>query len=175
MHRFASTCSLLCLIAAAFSGCGDTDDDGSGGSAGTGGSGGSGGTGGSGALSGAGGGSGSSFDAGSDASSFEECFNDQGALSNYDLKICDPQASECVFAVHQTDCCGNTTFVGLHQAQLAKFQACEAAWRATLPACGCPSGPPSVEQAGTVQDESQVQVECINCTTTTCVCMTTPK
>jgi len=115
------------------------------------------------------------MDAGADASSFADCFTSTGTLATYDLKLCDPAANECVFAAHQSDCCGNIVYTGIRKNQVALFQRCEAAWRVSLPQCGCPADLPTVEQSGTVANGSRVGVDCINCTLSTCVCITVPK
>jgi hypothetical protein len=180
MRRIVSLVLLASSLASSLAiSCGETDSDSKGTSGGSGGmtSGGGtgGGTGGAGGAGGSTGGSaGESEDAAPDGSSFSDCFNRQGMFSNYDLKICNPVLNECIFAAHQTDCCGSITYVGLQKDQKAKFDECEAAWRQTFPPCGCAPGPSTVEQAGTVSGESEVAVDCVNCTTTTCVCVTIP-
>lgn len=79
--------------------------------------------------------------------------------------------------VHQTDCCGNTLLLGVASTHLKELQACEQAWRATLPGCGCPAGPPKIEQpAGTtVTDPSAAQVTCGDFTQTSGICFSQPK
>lgn len=47
--------------------------------------------------------------------------------------------SDCVVAVHQTDCCGNQRGLGLHASQRAAFDAAEAVCRPMYPRCGCPT------------------------------------
>ncbi|MFO0601713.1 MAG: hypothetical protein U0324_01005 [Polyangiales bacterium] len=47
--------------------------------------------------------------------------------------------SDCVVAIHQTDCCGNQRGLGLHGSQRAAFDAAEAVCRPMFPRCGCPT------------------------------------
>ena len=145
----------------ALAACGGESDS-EGGSGGTGGSGGA--TGGSGGATGGSGGGG-----------YLDCFDASGKLSAYDLKTC--TGDTCVVVEHQTDCCGNTLLVGVESANLAKLQACETAWRATLPGCGCPAGPPTIEQPSgtTVTSKDAAKVTCGNWTSTSGICITEPK
>lgn len=82
----------------------------------------------------------------------------------------------CEIFAHVSDCCGNVLLIGVESSQLAKLQACEAEWVKTLPSCGCPAGPPSVEQPNvTVADQDAADVSCANFTSSSGVCLTSPK
>lgn len=153
---------------------------GNGASAATGGSGATGGggaTGGSGgATGGTSGGGGTSGSGGTtpDGGDYLKCFDATGKFTAYDLKTC--TGDTCAIVAHQTDCCGNTLLIGVEASHLAELQACEAAWAATLPDCGCPAGPPEVEQpAGTVSSPSDAVVTCGNWTMSSGICITQPK
>lgn len=69
--------------------------------------------------------------------------------------------ANCVVGVHQTDCCGNTHAVGMNHSERDRFDAAEAACRATYPACGCPAGPTTTDSGETAFDASAIQVGCI--------------
>jgi hypothetical protein len=146
---------------------GSSESDGTGGAA-TGGAGGTGGSGGAGGSSGSGGST-------TDGGEYLKCFDATGKFTAYELKTCSGDA--CALLVHQTDCCGNTLLIGVAEARLAELQACETAWRATLPDCQCPAGPPQIEQPGgtTVNDPSGAEVGCINWTSSGGICLTQPK
>jgi len=53
--------------------------------------------------------------------------------------------SDCAFALHLTDCCGSSVYVGIAKARQVEFQTCESAWASHFPPCGCASGPPETE------------------------------
>ncbi len=69
--------------------------------------------------------------------------------------------ANCVVGVHQTDCCGNTHAIGMNHSERDRFDAAEAACRATYPACGCPAGPTTTDSGETALDGSAIQVGCI--------------
>jgi hypothetical protein len=158
---------LLALSMAAACG-GTSESDGTGGAS----TGGVGGAGGAGGTGGAGGSGGTTTDGGE----YLKCFDANGKFTAYQLKMCGGSQS-CAIMVHQTDCCGNTLLMGVDAARLAELQACETAWRATLPDCQCAAGPPQIEQpAGTtVNDASEAELGCINWTSSGGICMTQPK
>ena len=156
---------LLVAVGCGGSSSGDGNSGGTGGSGATGGA--TGGVGGSGGTTGGSGGT--NPDGGS------ACFDATGTLTSYDVKTC--TGDTCAILVHQTDCCGSTLLMGVEASHLAEMQACEKAWRATLPACGCPAGLPTIEQpaGATVNDASAAQVTCGNWTNTSGICITIPK
>ena len=106
-----------------------------------------------------------------DETGWEECFDDENGGVSTSLKIC---SDGCVIKEHQLDCCGSVRYVGISTESAAQFDACEALWRAHFPQCGCASSPPKIEQPsdGEVQDVSEVNVDCMNCTMDSCVCIT---
>jgi hypothetical protein len=135
------------------------------------------GTGGGGTSTGSGGGTTSaSGGGGAGGGAANACFTEQGAFSTFNLKLCDPVLDECTIAVHTDDCCGTTRFVGINQNQVDLFNSCEADWVGDLDACGCAAGPSLVEQpqTGEVGSIDEVTVECMNCTGSSCICVTVP-
>jgi hypothetical protein len=106
---------------------------------------------------------------------WQECFGADGQNVQWVLSQC--TGNTCEMMHHVLDCCGNTMLVGVEASKKALFEACEAAWAATLPACGCPSGPLQIQQpfGSTVTDASEANVGCINWTSSGGVCMTTKK
>ncbi len=123
---------------------------------------------------GAGGSSTSSSGAGGNA--WEDCFGADGKYVQSALNVCD-QNTVCEMVEHQIDCCGNVMLVGIDAAQKAQFEACEAAWGATLPECDCPMGLPQIQQpyGETVNSASDAIVDCLNWTMSGGVCITVPK
>lgn len=79
--------------------------------------------------------------------------------------------ANCVVGVHQTDCCGNTSALGMNHSERDRFDAAESACRATYPLCGCPSGPTTTDSGETAFDVATIQVGCI-ASGPTRVCMT---
>ncbi|MBK7582714.1 MAG: hypothetical protein IPI67_21270 [Myxococcales bacterium] len=166
-HRLLALLLSPALAVTLPAGCGGSSDTDASGGTSTGGAA-TGGSSGTGSSSGSGGSS-------ADGGDFLKCFDATGKLTAYDLKTC--TGATCTLLVHQTDCCGNTLLIGVDTSHLAELQACETAWRTTLPACGCPAGPPEIEQpAGTtVSDASAASVSCGNFTNTSGICITQPK
>ena len=70
--------------------------------------------------------------------------------------------ADCTFDVHQTDCCGNTTAMGINRADAERFAALEPICRASYPGCGCPAFPTQTDSGETVTDTTTVQVGCIS-------------
>ncbi|MGZ3450295.1 MAG: hypothetical protein ACXVEF_11910, partial [Polyangiales bacterium] len=64
----------------------------------------------------------------------------------------------CSFGLHQTSCCGSLVAIGFNHAEKTKFDATEAAWRATCPACGCPPAP-TVDELGKTGTSFQVKCD----------------
>jgi hypothetical protein len=69
---------------------------------------------------------------------------------------------DCGFAIHQTDCCGNTLAMGVRASEVTRFEALEPICRDSYPACGCPARPTQTDSGETVTDPSTVQVGCIS-------------
>lgn len=146
-------------------GCGgSTDTNGTGGTSGTG------------ASSGAGGGGGGTGGSGGSGGtlSWQECFGADGQQVQWALDLC--TGATCQIEQHVLDCCGTVMLVGIEASKKAMFDACEAAWTATLPPCGCAPGPTQIQQphGGTVTDPSKATVGCVNWTQSGGICMTSP-
>jgi len=77
------------------------------------------------------------------------------------------QDSDCIVAVHQTDCCGNQRGLGLHRSQREAFDAAEAICRPMYPRCGCPTRGILCDDERWTFDPSSVGVACRSnrCTT----------
>ena len=101
------------------------------------------------------------------------CMSESGQLDGL-LKACQSD-SDCVIEQEQTDCCGTILYVGVDTASVAAFSACEAAWVAHFPGCGCASNQTKTEDGkATVlgSDASAPQVHCTDFTMNGGVCMT---
>lgn len=160
---------LAFLVAA---GCGGSSTSG-----GTGGSGGAtGGSAGSGATGGGGSGAtgGSPADASTDGG-FSQCFDSKGNfIAGYDWTTCG--GGDCSMVAHETDCCGSILLIGVASSHLKALQACEKAWRASLPACGCASNKISTQQpSSTVANQSMATVQCTDWTMQSGICLSEPK
>ena len=110
-------------------------------------------------------------DAGSDAG-YLACMDDAGQLSP-SLKACQSDA-DCIVVDEQTDCCGTMLYAGIAKASASAFAACEAAWVAHFPGCGCASNKTSTEDGKTStfgSDAGAAQVHCIDFTMSGGVCM----
>lgn len=70
--------------------------------------------------------------------------------------------SACVVVFHQIDCCGTSAAVGINHASKDAFDADEATWLATCPACGCASRPTIAEDGKTAGQMSAFKVACVN-------------
>jgi hypothetical protein len=106
-----------------------------------------------------------------------EAAPDVGPDSEQDLKACIWKAQwchnpgDCVTAVHTVDCCGTLQVIGVNQANMASFDACEQAWQDTLPDCACGAKPTTTESGSAeVTDMSQVDARCTNFTSEGGIC-----
>jgi hypothetical protein len=81
-------------------------------------------------------------------------------------------ATDCFAAAHQTDCCGQRTFIGVRTSAQAQFQSLEAACEATYPACGCPVGQTTTDDGSKIQFTATPGVACVQgvCTTYAAEC-----
>jgi len=110
-----------------------------------------------------------------DSSSWTDCFGADGTLADWSIKAC-KGAGSCLVKEHQVNCCGTMVWMGVAGADEARFDACEALWRAHLPECGCAAEATKTEQPKeAVAIIADVDVGCMNCTMDSCVCMTFPK
>jgi hypothetical protein len=68
----------------------------------------------------------------------------------------------CVVGLHQVDCCGSMVASGIGAAERDRFDAAEAACRATYPLCDCLPRPTETDSGETADDPSSIQVGCIS-------------
>ena len=116
--------------------------------------------------------SGGPTDAGTDAA-YLACMTSTGQLLGI-VKSC-MSSSDCVIEQELTDCCGTTLYVGISMASVGAFNACESAWEAHFPGCGCASNQTGTEDgimARRGDDAPAPQVHCIDFTMNGGVCMT---
>ena len=101
------------------------------------------------------------------------CMDASGQL-DASLKTCKSD-TDCVIEQEQTDCCGTILYVGVRTASAAAFDACEAAWVAHFPPCGCASNQTRTEDGKTTTiggDAGAPQVHCTDFTMNGGICMT---
>jgi hypothetical protein len=91
------------------------------------------------------------------------CFGEGAVVPVVPYKECATR-DDCTIARHQTDCCGNAMMIGIAKSQKAAFDACEAASEAAFPACGCPSGPLTIEDGTPFKSDGTLtfNVLCVN-------------
>ncbi len=115
----------------------------------------------------------SSLDAPTDAPAYLACMDDKGQLDG-SLKTCQSSA-DCVMKQEETDCCGTILYVGVSKSSSAQFDACEKAWEAHFPGCGCASNVTKTEDGKATQiglDGGAPQVHCTNFTSNGGICLT---
>lgn len=71
-------------------------------------------------------------------------------------------AADCVIALHQVNCCGTLTAIGLNASEQAAFDAAENTCRMQYPGCGCAQSPTTTEDGKMSMDDSLIQVDCKN-------------
>jgi hypothetical protein len=99
--------------------------------------------------------------------------NESGQLDE-SLKTCQAD-SDCAIEQEQSDCCGTILYVGVSTNSVAAFSACEAAWVAHFPGCGCASNKTSTEDGKTStigSDAGAPAVHCIDFTMSGGICQT---
>lgn len=69
-------------------------------------------------------------------------------------------ATDCVVAVHQTDCCGNSRATGINAGQRDAFDRAEAVCRPMYPACNCPARAPITDDGASADRSTAIPVEC---------------
>lgn len=69
------------------------------------------------------------------------------------------EASDCTLAIHVTDCCGNSTAVGIHASGQQAFFDAEQQCAARFPDCDCPAGQPVAED-GNSGSPQLISVRC---------------
>jgi len=112
---------------------------------------------------------GTNGDAGSDASGDGGLGLDGGvgscqgspSIFNDIIKGCTVSAG-CVVAFHQLDCCGSLMAVGINHASVNAFDADEAKWRMSCPACGCAARETVSEDGRMSNNQSDFRAECVN-------------
>ena len=164
--KLVGVLGLVMGLTVACGGSSDTDPNGSGGSGGKADSG-------VGAASGAGGTAGAAGSAGASGTlTWQECFGDDGQDVKWALNLC--TGAGCAMAEHVLDCCGTVQLVGVEASKQKDFDACEAAWRKTLPDCQCAAGPLQIQQpaGGEVSSKSEADVDCVNWASGGGVCKT---
>jgi hypothetical protein len=73
----------------------------------------------------------------------DACFDAQGTLDP-SLRKC-ANASDCVVVDYPLDCCGSMRAAGVNIASQTKVEQCAKDRAASLPKCGCPTGPTSAD------------------------------
>jgi hypothetical protein len=116
---------------------------------------------------------GAPVDSPGDAPAYLACMDSSGQVSA-SLKACQSD-SDCVIKQELTDCCGTILYVGIAKGSAAEFDACETAWEAHFPPCGCASNVTKTEDGKSstlFADAAAPQVHCTNLTTSGGICMT---
>ncbi|HEY3817686.1 MAG TPA: hypothetical protein VGL81_10965 [Polyangiaceae bacterium] len=101
------------------------------------------------------------------------CMSASGQVDD-SLETCQAD-TDCTLREEQTDCCGSILYVGINTASAAAFGACESAWVAHFPGCGCAPGASKTEDGKTVgfgSDASAPQVHCGDFTMSGGICLT---
>jgi hypothetical protein len=112
-------------------------------------------------------------DASTDSPAYLACMNQMGQV-DASLKTCHAD-TDCVIVQEQIDCCGTILYLGIASVSSSEYAACEAAWVAHLPACGCSSDQTKTEDGKTNypgMDAAAPRVHCIDFTMSGGVCMT---
>jgi hypothetical protein len=86
------------------------------------------------------------------------CFDNNGRVRD-SMKRCN-RTDDCTFTEVQVDCCGSIVYVGIGTASEVQFEACNQAWSAHWPACGCAAQPSKTEDGKQITDPNQVAVVC---------------
>ena len=68
-------------------------------------------------------------------------------------------ASDCFVAVHQINCCGTQTAIGLNASSQSAFSSAETQCSGAYPGCGCAQFPTTAED-GRSEDMGAIQVDC---------------
>ena len=56
---------------------------------------------------------------------------------------------DCDYVIHQTDCCGNATAMGVWKLVKSNFESAETQCKSQYPDCGCPAMPPQAQDGNT--------------------------
>ncbi len=102
---------------------------------------------------------------------YTTCFGQDGNTPQWAITQC---TGACEIVEHQKNCCGTIVLMGIAPADHNLFETCEAAWRASLPGCGCMQGPTEVQNppGTTVDSPAQAVAQCVNWTSNGGICQT---
>lgn len=75
--------------------------------------------------------------------------------------------SDCFAAVHQVNCCGQRTYLGLRTSAQSSYSSLEPQCKQTYPACECAEQPPTTDDGSRVKFDQTPGVACVQgvCTT----------
>jgi hypothetical protein len=93
-----------------------------------------------------------------DAADGVMCTGTVGVFPSFD-KTC-MIADDCAIGVHQTNCCGATTAIGLTKAEQTRFAAAERICVDQYPPCACPATPTVAEDGRNPIAGQSIIVEC---------------
>jgi hypothetical protein len=102
-----------------------------------------------------------------------ECTNPMCSVTDSGFPMFDKTCTtvaDCVFGVHQSDCCGSTLALGMNRAEQARFDTTEKACDAQYAKCACPAFFTKSEDGQQAMDGKVIVVECQSSR-----CMTTVK
>lgn len=91
--------------------------------------------------------------------------SDRGSFPTFDRSC--GAATDCVVALHQTDCCGSRRAMGINAGQRDAFNRAEAVCRPMYRECGCPAGIPTTDDGASADPFTTIPVECRTGTCTT--------
>jgi len=76
-------------------------------------------------------------------------------------------AADCFAAVHQTNCCGQRAYLGLHTSAQSTYSSLEPQCEQTYPACGCAETQPTTDDGSVLRFNQMPGVACVQgvCTT----------
>ena len=80
--------------------------------------------------------------------------------------------ADCIAVPHQTNCCGQRTFIGVRASEAGREQMLEAQCDATYPACGCAEGAPTTDDGSRLSFDGSPGLTCAQgiCTTFSPAC-----
>jgi hypothetical protein len=93
-----------------------------------------------------------------DAAAGVMCTGTVGVFPTFD-KTC-TVVDDCAIGIHQTNCCGATTAMGLTKAEEARFAAAEKICVDQYPPCACPATPTVAEDGRNPIAGQSIVVEC---------------
>jgi len=75
--------------------------------------------------------------------------------------------ADCFAAVHQTNCCGQRAYLGLHTSAQSTYSSLEPQCEQTYPACGCAETQPTTDDGSVLRFNQMPGVACVQgvCTT----------